>query len=183
MAFNHFKNQRGENLIELMVVLTVAILVIGSLVFSTISSLRNSQFSKNQIQATKYAQAGIEQVRSMRDRDGGISNFPATGSPQVIYSITSWSDPDLWSDDIKEFGACNPCYFVISSNQQDIESKGDPNDSTIEDIGGEGKFFRYLILDDDEDNYEKEKKVTVVVKWNDVSGSHESRLTTILRKL
>ncbi len=174
------RNERGENLIELMVVLTIAILVVGSLVFAVISSLRNADFSKNQIQATKYAQEGIEALRAMRDRDGAIINFPPTGSQAG--SISSWSDPDLWSNRVSAAGACGPCYFLLVDNQQGIQWSENSNG---EDIKSEGKFFRYLIFDDEAapSSYQSEKRVTIIVRWTDTSGSHESKLVTILGKL
>lgn len=121
-------SEKGQTLIELIVVIAVIIVVVAALTFATIASLRNANFSQNQAQATKLAQEGLEKVRILRDRD-------TTGA-------------GIWS----------------TANAESIPP-GFRRQFFIEDIGVD------------------QKKVTVVVTWIDVFGPHESRLTTILRKL
>ena len=43
-------------------------------------------------------------------------------------------------------------------------------------------FNRQVQITDDDTNWASEKKVTVIVSWTDPTGSHESKLTTILTK-
>lgn len=152
---------RGQTLIEVIVVITMGILVIVALVFATISSLRNSQFAKNQAQTTKLAQEGLEKVRILRDRD-------TVGSMASPYSKFS----DLWPIAL----ACpSSCYFYF--NSLNVLISGTSVD--FENISA-GNFKRQFKIE----NYAvDQKKITSVVKWNDFSGDHESILTTILRKL
>ena len=68
-------SEAGQSLIELIVVTAVAVIVVGALTFATIASLRNAAFAKNQSQATKLAQDGLERMRSLRDRDSDIQTL------------------------------------------------------------------------------------------------------------
>lgn len=169
----HKTKQIGQSLVELVVVIAVIVVVVGALTFATIASIRNANFAKNQAQATKLAQEGLERVRSGRDRNNPISgNFTLAS---VV--VDSWQDSDLWSNSISL--NCTPvCYFRLKASPappgeiEYIVSK-----SLAETIGS---FKRSIILSDP--NYTVEKEVTVVVSWSDFSGSHESKLKTILRK-
>ncbi len=153
-----FNNEKGQTLMELIVVSSVSIIIIGALVFATISSLRNAQFAKNQAQATKLAQDGIEKVRSLRDRNGS-------------YNVSQFND--LWAISFSCSTSPN-CYFKFSSSGGLV----DGSSSTFEDIPP--NFTRQVIIEDSGANA---KQVTVVVSWTDFAGVHASRLTTILRKL
>lgn len=162
----------GQTLLEVVVVIAVGTIVVGALVLATIASLRNAQFSKNQVQATKLAQEAIEKVKSDRDRNRGISGFVMNGAP-----VVDWQDSDLWNKQITNDCAA-PCYFkIISSGINWIASLsgGEPLNN--------GQFIRVVVLSDDPSSYTSEKKITAIVSWTDFSGSHESRLTTVLRKL
>ncbi len=180
-------SERGQTLMELIVVTSVSVIIIGALVFATISSLRNAQFSKNQSQATKLAQEGIERVRSARDRNDPIT---IGGS-----SVTSWNGDTsgtgvIWGYQI--YSGCGSgvsgtaCYlkFISSSNGalNWFSSSSTFPASGTEEINNSA-FKRVVILSDDATTYTSQKTVTVIVRWTDFSGPHESRLTTILRKL
>src|SRR3989338_7550054 len=113
---------KGQTLLELVVVMGVSVLVIGALVFATISSLRNAQFSKNQTLATKLAQERIERVRTARDRNHIITISGVT-------AINSWDgnssstcagnalikEDSLWCyqipGDCDNPGINNTCYY------------------------------------------------------------------------
>ncbi|MDP3758420.1 MAG: prepilin-type N-terminal cleavage/methylation domain-containing protein, partial [Candidatus Daviesbacteria bacterium] len=157
------RNDKGQSLIEVIVAATVGILVVSALTFTTIFSLRNANLAKNSAQATKLAQEGIEKVRSIRDRDidGKVAYTDAQGN-----QITKFSQ--LWIIKCSQ----NNCYFYLNSS--DVLSKG--NDP------GNGHFKKQVLIEDDSPA-DQQKKITVIVTWTDFSGSHESRLTTILRRL
>lgn len=168
------KNNNGQTLVELIVVVAVIVIIVGALVFATISSIRNAYFAKNQAQATKYAQEGLERVRSGRDRIYTITgNF--TLASQVV---DSWQDPDLWSNQISP--NCNPCYFKLVATPNVMMQYIGTSTTNAEIIG---EFRRSIILSDTPSTYTVEKTVTAVVSWTSFSGSHESRLVTILRKI
>jgi len=62
------KQNRGQSLVEVVLALGVAVVVILALVKTTVVSMRNANFAKNEALATKYAQEAIESVRLLRDR-------------------------------------------------------------------------------------------------------------------
>ncbi len=73
------RNQLGQTLIEILIALVVAGTIVTAITFSVISSLKNSQFAKNQTSATEYAQQGIEIVNNVKDQDfGTFSNLSGT---------------------------------------------------------------------------------------------------------
>ncbi len=161
-----YRREGGQSLMELVVVIAMTIVVVSALVFSTIASLRNANLAQNQIQATKLAQGGLERVRSLRDQDGKV-NYTGAG-------FTTEKFNDLW--DIT-FRCPGNCFFFFSSagiltggTEANFES-AHPN------------FFRQFQVEEEGSDPRAQKKVTAIVKWSDFSGSHESRLTTVLRRI
>lgn len=73
MNFNHIflKNQKGQTLIEALVALGAAVLVLSAITVAVISALNNTQYTKNQNQATQYAQQGIEVMRQISQSSWG----------------------------------------------------------------------------------------------------------------
>lgn len=205
-------NSKGQTLIELIVVILVSIIVIGGLVFAIISSLRNAQFAKNQAQATKLAQEGIEFVRAGRDRNQCIINLEddvdyswnGNGS-ECPGSLAIWDyriTGNRSFNALRAFGVVatqdlsskcedpttgSKCYFTVSSGGS-LKMIGYSLDSFPEDqaegIPSESPVFRrVVILSDDSTTFNSQKTVTVIVRWTDFSGPHESKLTTILRRI
>ena len=178
----HFSS--GQTLIELIVVIAMTILVTGALTFATIASLRNADLAKNQAQATILAQEGLEQVRTVRDQNGVIDYDDRTTNPNHRHTIFS----DLWDlnfDCGNNQGGGNQssdnCYFNFLNNKlTGWPAVGiisfEPIHGGIQQPGG---FQRQIRIEDDSAN---SKKVTSIVQWKDFSGTHESRLTTILGK-
>lgn len=172
-------SNRGQTLIEVVVASTVGILVVAALTFATIFSLRNANFAKNSALATKLAQEGIEKVRSIRDQGqvDSISNFSISSNV-----VNSWKNQYLWSNQITTVCPTNNCYFNIVNSSLQFLNESDDIPSNAEDPLGDGKFQRVVILSDD-DSFEVQKTATVIVRWKDAAGAHDSKLTTILRKL
>lgn len=164
-------NNRGQSLLEVIVVSAVGVLIAGALVFATISSLRNANLAKSQAQVTKLSQEGIERLRASRDRNGEVYFSPL--------NRPLWADDSLWNSQIASYCA-NPCYFNISGSNLTNIGAGGPIPSSAELVG---QFNRVVILSDETSRYQVEKIATVVVVWTDFAGKHESRLTTILRRL
>src|SRR5439155_740384 len=129
-----------------------------------------ASFAKNQAQATKYAQEGIERVRTGRDRNDPISgNFTLGG--QVV---DNWQNQYLWSNQIST--NCIPtCYFKLTSTSGgaiQYIGTGPPVPSLAENIldsQGVTQFKRAIILSDTSTTYSVEKTVTVLVTWTDFS--------------
>lgn len=196
-------DERGQSLAEVIIAATVGILVVSALTFATIYSLRNANAAKTAAQATKLAQEGIETVRSGRDRSSAITDNLQIGGN----CIGSWNGDAstcpgaLWDYQISgNCGNSDPsptyCYFNIDSS--------DDNYGSLQYLGVAssipsradliGQFQRVVILSDNSStvrlpdgttvpSYQVQKTVTVIVRWTDFAGPHESKLVTILRKL
>lgn len=166
-----YSKEGGQSLLELIVVLTIAAIVVGALTFAIIGAIRNASFAKSQAEATKYAQDGIEKLRSIRDRNTAIGSS--------ISGINTFSD--LYSLNLSH-NYCNttagdgPCYFYL--NVSGILTQG--TQPSMEKIG---QFTRQFLISDDQTSYASVKTISTTVVWTDFSGSHQSKLTTILRKL
>lgn len=86
--------EKGQTLLEAMIGLGVAISVVSAIVVAIVSSLGNTQFSKNQNLANQYAQQGMEIVRKIRD--------------------ASWSG----------FLAYNATYYCLAQNNTSLMQRG-----------------------------------------------------------
>ncbi|MBI2017857.1 prepilin-type N-terminal cleavage/methylation domain-containing protein [Candidatus Daviesbacteria bacterium] len=169
-----FKNQNGQSLVELIVVATVAVIVVGALTFATIAALRNAAFSKNQTKATKLAQDGLERVRTSRDRGLEVDLL---GNPDKKFS-------DLWGLFLtRDSCSDKPCLFELTATGS-LQQINIPTD--VQEVEG---LRRYIEISDQaacpplssNECYKFQKQISAVVTWTDFSGPHESRLTTILR--
>lgn len=179
-------SEHGQSLMEVIVAATVGTLVVAALTFATIFSLRNANFAENSEQATKLAQEGIERLRTSRDRDANINGL--LSSP-VCLGVSSWSGDNngnpIW--DCKIYTICSSgqnCYFKfdsVSSNDIDYLTSSVNFPNSAEKIAP--MFERVIIIADDAPSYSIQKTVTVIVRWSDFAGTHESKLSTILRKL
>ncbi len=185
------KSEGGQTLLELVVVVAVSVLVVGALVFTVIASLRNAGFAKNQAQATKLAQEGIELVRTGRDRDVSIFSLPA--SPDCP-ALDTWngtgSSGSIWGCKIyNTCGSGGNCYLNVDDTGSNAGALTyittyTPTPTQELPLGAENipPFKRAVMISDDQSTFSSQKTVTVIVTWSDFSGEHQSRLTTILRK-
>src|SRR5258708_4225759 len=84
LATCHF--QIGQSLLEVVVLIGLALVIVTGLTVVTINGLKNTQFSQNQAQATRFAQDAVDCVRSIKD-----TNKPITigGSPYYWYDASS----------------------------------------------------------------------------------------------
>jgi type II secretory pathway pseudopilin PulG len=89
------KRQEGQSLLEVLTALGVAVIIIVALSILAVSSLRNAQHARAQAEATKYVNGGLEQVRTVRDRQGW-SMFFSYAVPKC-YSVQT-SDWTLQED-------------------------------------------------------------------------------------
>jgi hypothetical protein len=176
--------ESGQTLVEVIVASTVGILVVVALTFATLFSLRNANFSKNSTQATKLAQEGLERVRMGRDRNSSIS-IPGT-------SVNSWNGSgQIWNYQIRASSGCdNPstsgkCYFSVDSsgNLTNIGYGATVFPASFaEGVPWYKPVFKRVVFLSDDASYTTQKTVTVIVKWMDFDGEHESKMVTILSK-
>lgn len=179
---------RGQTLIEVIVVITVGLLVVAALTFATLFAIRSSQVAQNQSQATKLAQEGIEKIKSDRDRGGKISSTLG-GYPNQYYPVTSWKDDGFWNWSLFSCSSSRPNYgrtYFKFGNGDEIIYFGcgvDPFSSNRAELVNNNKFQRAIKIMDKSSTYQVEKEVEVTVKWSDFSGAHETKQNTILRRL
>lgn len=185
--------QTGQTLLELVIVISVSVIVIGALVFATIASLRNASFSKNQSQATKLAQEGIEKVRVARDRNNiinisstAVRSWNGSGSGDAIWDYHITGNSAAFCETVQPPNISGKCYFNLSSDGslQNIGFASATFPVTAESIPpSPPSIFQRVVTLSDGDDWQYAKQVSVIVQWTDFAGVHESRLTTILRKL
>ncbi len=69
----HFKKksfgEEGQTIIEAVVALASIMLTLAAITVAITTSVSNSEFIKNQSQASKYAQQGMESIRNLRNTD------------------------------------------------------------------------------------------------------------------
>lgn len=169
--------QKGQTLLELIIALGLLIIIATAITVSTSSGLKNSLFSSNQAQATKYAQEGLEKVKLIKTR-----NSPICLKPPASPACINWSD--LWPD---------PPYLPITMSLSDNPFIFETNpavcgagitlclkySATPEKI--DANFSRQIFVLDVLDSA-IQKKIIARVTWTDSSGPHNSELVTVLAK-
>lgn len=168
MKNSSFNNSLGQSLLEITIMLGVAIVIITGLTVVTINGLKNSQFAQNQVQATKLAQEGLESVKLVKNRNCKVN---LSGASTDYY----WSNvPDtqlIWGASIESAKT-----FVADTSNCSLAQN---NDARVEQLLN-GRFQRSITLIKSADN--QSITVTVVTSWTDISGTHQSKLATILAK-
>ncbi len=164
------EKQSGQSLIEVLVALTVVVIMIVALIAFILSGLKNAQFAQNQSKATKLAQETMDQIKNIRDRNG-----------DVFYGF-SQKFSVLWGVNM------STVYFNLEQPANSPPSLAQITDLSRKDVnltGGNEGFKRQIIFEDSADSlnilyYAKAKKITVIIKWTDSTGEHESNIQTIL---
>lgn len=180
-------NNRGQGLMELVIGLGLISIVASAIAIVTTNSLRNSQFSKNQTQATKIAQENLEKVRAIRNTNFGVCT---KSQMQSNSNCSPWDA--VWSHHFfgKVDTACFPpvgCTYILgpctvdydpptSDASQPFCLKYDTNRSVPAGFDG----FTYQIILEDEDV--NQKRVTSRAYWSDATGEHSSDLVTIFSR-
>lgn len=184
-------SQSGQALLEITIATGLTVIVVTAITITTIIGLRNSQFAQNQVQATKLAQEGIEQVKAIKNGNCGITvgNAPADdvryywfspSVPEVSMPLLIWSrsfipattDPAEAGTD-KPFNLTTAVAYLDSGCSYTLE-----NYTTSSELIN-GLFTRQVTLSYN-NLTEDPMIVTVTVKWSDFSGEHQSDLVTYL---
>lgn len=157
----YLRNQRGSTLLEVLVSLALVLFVVTALTITTINGLKNSQLSQNQLQATKLAQEGVEQIKQARERNCEIY-FRGDSTAYVWYG---------------------PGQSIFSRNmgtnfKLNISGTSCRLDEVTSDQVLENKFNRKITIQDD--GTMNKKRIVVKVSWVDFSGPHTTEVATIL---
>jgi Tfp pilus assembly protein PilV len=183
------KCQQGQSLLELVVGIGMVTVVVGAIAVISLSSLRNTQFSKNQIQATKLAQQNIELVRTIKNSNFGV----CTQYSQTAGAGTCSTWQDIWNVNFGTYsdttntcsGAIPYCTFNIIYSCTALVAAGVTETKPIclnysATRAATGVNFTSSVIIEDE--AAGQKKVTSRVYWTDTTGEHSSNLVTILSK-
>lgn len=170
-------NNRGQTLMELVIGVGLVAVIVGAVAILTVSSLRNTQFSKNQAQATQLAQQNMEKVRTIKN-----SNFGVCLENELSSGICStWEQ--IWTTNFGTMsaGCTTGCTFELKNSCTVAGGEVKPlclsYKAAKTTIGGN---FTYQVIVENETV--GEKKVTSNVFWTDISGEHSSQLVTVLGK-
>ncbi len=147
--FDKLRIEKGQSLIEVVVALGVAVAVLVAITSTVLTSLYNSQFSKNQNLATLYGQQGMEIVRDLKNR--------------------SWTD---FYNHTAQQGAttyCLPQSGVLNQNPGSCQQNELLN----------GLFRREIVFIRMTDNPSGKVQVTTTVSFTDSKGEHKSELISI----
>ncbi len=175
--------QKGQTLIELIISVALILIIITGVTMLTVKGLQNSQFSRNQVQATKLAQEGIEKMRTIRDNSFTICGW--------ALSANTVAPNGLWS------AVCpSGCRYILQSSAGTCNSTATStlwanytaSTTTVESIVVGGVTFqRYVVVTNGTDLAGSAnvnvKNVDVIVSWTDSSGSHDSKVSTVLSKI
>jgi type II secretory pathway pseudopilin PulG len=84
---------RGQTIVEAIVVIGVVVILVTGLVAGTTSSLRSAQLGKTRSQALKYAEESLEFVRNIRDQRWdtlqSYNGWYCLGSDMLFVSIAT----------------------------------------------------------------------------------------------
>lgn len=164
-------DQTGQSLLEITISIGIAIVVVAAVTITTINGLKNSQFSQNQVQATKLAQQGLENIKAIKHRNCPVKLLPDPLNPaNHRYWTTDTGQTLIWNDSDFAFPNDNRTFRLSLSPCEMVE------DSTVQQLG---TIFSRTIKINNGDGA-NQKKVTSRVNWSDFSGTHQSELITIL---
>ncbi len=177
LNLNKFRiKDTGQSLLEITIVLGVAAAIIVAISSITIQGLSDSTYAQNQLQATKFAQDGIEKIRSFRNNN----TLACIGAQQYRWIGQTNS---LFGNQMDVICGAT-CHFILEDNACGTKMLGQkPSASSWEKVDTDGVFSRRIEMEDYVESgvtRKNLKKVTVYVRWSDRSGDHESTLVTIL---
>ncbi len=82
---------KAQTLVEVIIALGAAVIIVTAITKVVIASLANTQFSRDQVIATQYAQEGIEFMKRMKVTNWSTFNTYATGTYCLGGDISSIS--------------------------------------------------------------------------------------------
>lgn len=159
--------ERGQTLIEVLMVLSVATIMVVALIAAVLSSLKSSQFAQNQAKATKYSQDAIDKIKTARDRNINV-NFLSTNTPNMPFQS--------FLSDSTQCPSTVVCYFRLNDSSLELTQDFSSTSATTDVDNG----LRRLITITSTASAD-EKLITVQIFWTDSNGDHSSNIQTILR--
>ena len=177
---NNYLNQKAQSILELVIGLGLIVVVVGAIAIVTTNSLMSTQYSKNQVLATKLAQGYLEKVRTIKN-----SNYFVCLETDIYPVCSTWDD--IWYTNFGTItdGCTTGCTFVVESNKDNCPTNSSgatplclkysaSRSSTATGFSGQ------IIIEDETTN---QKRVTSRIYWTDASGEHSSYLVTVLTRI
>lgn len=162
----------GQSLMELVVGISLITVVVGAVAVITTYGLRNSQFSKNQAQATKLAQQNLELVRTIKSSNYGVCTLD-----QPPTACSSWED--IWPPNagVGSYTILKGCTVNQVPKDYCLQYK---TPTAVWNLDTPGFTGEIIIADEATVN---QKRVTSRVYWTDTTGVHSSDLVTVLSQI
>lgn len=174
----------GQSLMELVIGIGLVTVVAGAIAIVSINGLQNTQFAKNQVQATKLAQESLEKVRTIKNFNYGVCT---RSQVELGGACSIWTN--IWSMQFGEETTCQGCSFALFDNGVNTCTVNTGTGTTTTtpfclkysaaraDLGN--GFTGQVFI---EDEATSQKRITSRVFWTDSSGEHSSDLVTILSR-
>jgi len=148
-------NCNGQSLIEVVISIALAAILAISLISTTLITQKTSQSAKNNTEATKLAQEGVETIRVLRDRQGY---------------------------DVLLNGDCYTLEYSVPGNIDSLQfytarCVTEPKGELIQP-NNESSFYRTYKIEDAPSSTDV-KLVTVTIKWDESGGQKEVKHETI----
>lgn len=164
--------ESGQSMLEIMILLTILVVATSTVAVVSINSIKNSQFSKSQLQATQLAQEGIDKVKIGRSKNCpvtiGGNSYNWYDTAPLIWDISLSTEVSFKVDLPQPPSLCNFTELVSANESDPIP------------VSTSTQFKRKITLIDD--GVTDRKKVKSEVSWTDHSGKHNSVIVTILTK-
>lgn len=175
--------QTGQTLIELIISVALILIIITGVTILTVRGLQNSQFSRNQVQATKLAQEGIEKLRTIRDNKYTVCGWAANVNAVAPEGLWSAACPSGCRYTIEQ--AVGSCNGVTTSS---LWIKFTAATTVYESVQVGGVTFKRSVtinngIDLAGNSNSNVKNIDVIVSWTDSSGTHDSKVSTVLSKI
>lgn len=170
--------QTGQSLMELVVGVGFIAAIITALAITTTYSSRNTQFSKNQALATKFAQENMEKVRTIKSANYGVC-------------VEGQSTCYTWEEILDlNFGAGENCPYGCTYVPTTIPCTVTGNiikpfcltySAAPADLGN--GFTGQIIMEDETGDPDTQQRVISRVFWTDSTGQHSSELVTVFSRI
>lgn len=190
-TFSSAYSSSGQTLIEALAAITIAVIIVTSLVTLGITTQRAASTSRNQNQNTRYGEETLELIRSIRDAKlaGSVRGMTTL----TCNSTNSCSFADLYNS---PYVGVTPVYFTLSSGLvtggctsgastvdcYQLSKNANSNPITISSTvySRAIKIWDTGSTTDANDPEDKVKFVEVLITWSDQGGTHTSDTTTKL---
>jgi type II secretory pathway pseudopilin PulG len=105
------RRMTGQSLFEIVLALGIILLLVGGLVVAATISVRNTNVSTGQAEATRYAQQAMEWIRNEKDNDWERFRNRAYDDPGSLYCLNTLSWP-------LRPGRCGSSSFIPNTQYQ-----------------------------------------------------------------